>query len=674
MAKSMYKLICSIWAHPTGGFRCMSICENGVITAGNEPPNCAKLWILYDGDCVRDVTLTGHDSHVTCACSIKPSDDLELIITGGDDSNVCIYKYGESMPIKKFKAHQNSLCCLSRSNCDRSSFLTSSHDRSVKLWKFSVDDQNEKLESVILNYHSGTPLCVTDLQSGLIVSSCSRYLFIHWRNGEFMRRLEGHDNAIRDLCTFGDNEFLSCDENGYVKHWNVATQECQNQLNDHNGTVLGVSALSKENLAVSCGCDGTVRIWCDGDEEQTVLFPADSVNYVKIFKNTDIASGSSDGMVRIFTCYTDRYSRKNYHKKFEAEARSFRPNFENILDDNQSNQSKKVKLQEDSGYAAEFIKKYGSVLNEDNGNNNNPEESSPTNFTDNQGPVEVAREVTEANSRSLEYMPRDNYSLFNSCDFNCIRETLLEINILPEVQNNCITNEELESLISLSREGIATPESYEVLQRCLRWPDEHHRPILDLMRVAVLHKNVNDELCVREFVLELARKYLDIMTSNFENQALMLVFLTNMFIHDTGRETGLFCKCGILKVIIHLTMNQNNRYFLNVVPEYIINLIIAMSKTRDLELWEEVFDSIYQIIRIVWERNVDLLFEIVVGLGTLFWHLSDPEQSKFSDKVFNTDDVLEMFRIIIRNSFPEKLLEFEERLAGAVRELFYLIG
>ena len=73
---------------------------------------------------------------------------------------------------------------------------------------------------------------------------------------------------------------------------------------------------------VSCGEDRSLRIWkLDQPDEcvQTVFLPAQSVWTVTVMKNGDIVSGSSDGLVRVFTSAAERTAEPDVLEAFEAE-------------------------------------------------------------------------------------------------------------------------------------------------------------------------------------------------------------------------------------------------------------------------------------------------------------------------------------------------------------------
>lgn len=72
----------------------------------------------------------------------------------------------------------------------------------------------------------------------------------------------------------------------------------------------------------SCGEDRSVRIWkleVPDECQQTVFLPAQSVWTVAVMKNHDIVTGSSDGLVRVFTNSAERVADSDVLKAYEAE-------------------------------------------------------------------------------------------------------------------------------------------------------------------------------------------------------------------------------------------------------------------------------------------------------------------------------------------------------------------
>lgn len=62
-----------------------------------------------------------------------------------------------------------------------------------------------------------------------------------------------------------------------------------------------------------------MRVWENGVNTQTIYLPAQSVWCVNCLQNGDIVTGSSDGVIRIFTQNETRFADESLLKSFEEE-------------------------------------------------------------------------------------------------------------------------------------------------------------------------------------------------------------------------------------------------------------------------------------------------------------------------------------------------------------------
>lgn len=143
-----------------------------------------------------------------------------------------------------------------------------------------------------------------------------------------------------------------------------------------------------------------------------------------------------------------------------------------------------------------------------------------------------------------------------------IPEKLLEFNSKAEIKNELkqsISNDNLESVAKLATlnfsEAIASG-AIDTLAQLLKWPDAFLFPILDIARLAVLYKNVNDKICTEE-LMNLVKRHLK-NDSLKSNQMLTYRLLANMFSHEAGEKLGLQYKDELIESIIK-TCPQGNK-------------------------------------------------------------------------------------------------------------------
>jgi len=97
------------------------------------------------------------------------------------------------------------------------------------------------------------------------------------------------------------------------------------------------------------------------------------------------------------------------------------------------------------------------------------------------------------------------------------------------------------------------------LKSFLDWPNDTVFPALDVARLAVLHKEINDQLCTEELLPIIRRHIKSDATSS--NQMLTFRLIANMFQHEKGEKLCLDYRDEILKSLLDLQSlgNKNNQ-------------------------------------------------------------------------------------------------------------------
>lgn len=108
------------------------------------------------------------------------------------------------------------------------------------------------------------------------------------------------------------------------------------------------------------------------------------------------------------------------------------------------------------------------------------------------------------------------------------------------MKNHSLTFDQLGAVVKLANNyfyDAIENGAIGLLLQLLNWPDALLLPILDIARLAVLHKDVNDRICTEE-VVSLVRRHLT-KESHEPNQMLTYRLLANMFYHEAGEKLGL---------------------------------------------------------------------------------------------------------------------------------------
>lgn len=179
--------------------------------------------------------------------------------------------------------------------------LSGSWDKTAIIWKIAglVEHSSIKLEG-----HEAAVWCVCALKSGKIVTGSADKSIIYWNSsGEKLKVLKGHKDCVRALLSLPNDSIISASNDATIKFWNE-DGECVKEMYGHTNYIYSMAFNYQvgENVFVSGGEDSTLRMWSfDGELGNPIYLPAQSVWAVACLKNSDIVTGTSDGIVRIFT-------------------------------------------------------------------------------------------------------------------------------------------------------------------------------------------------------------------------------------------------------------------------------------------------------------------------------------------------------------------------------------
>ncbi|EPE26150.1 WD40 repeat-like protein [Glarea lozoyensis ATCC 20868] len=271
-----------------------------------------KIWDSATGKHVR--TLEGHLAGVS---TIAWSPDSNTIASGSDDKTIRLWRRATGKPYPApLLGHHNYVYSVAFS--PKGNMLASgSYDEAVFLWDLRSRHQMRSLPA-----HSDPVGGVDFIKDGTLVCSCSTDGLVRvWdtATGQCLRTLVHEDNApvtqVRfspngryilaftlDSCirlwdydlghckktyqghvnkkyslggAFGvsgtDGFIVSGSEDGDIVFWDAQNKNVVQRVSGHEGVVLWVDTCpGATGMIASGGLDGTVRIWVDTDEEETI--------------------------------------------------------------------------------------------------------------------------------------------------------------------------------------------------------------------------------------------------------------------------------------------------------------------------------------------------------------------------------------------------------------------
>ncbi|XP_017771829.1 PREDICTED: phospholipase A-2-activating protein [Nicrophorus vespilloides] len=291
--------------------------DNSLISGSRD--KTAKFW-QYNGSetgYTNTITFKNQRNFVASVIYLKPTSEYPdgLVISGGNDNSILIYKANQPTAIFQLKEHTDAVCNLSVGP-DPGTFFSGSWDATAKLWSLA-----EKPGCVATyDLHQAAVWSIISLSNGNVASgSADRTIMIWTRSGEKIKQIKGHTDCVRGLVDFPEHKyFLSASNDATIRTWNYSGENL-NTLYGHTNYIYSIS----RNLAVGTDCfvtsdeDYTVRFWYDGRNTQSIKLPARSVWSVTCLTNGDIAAGASDGIIRIFTQDETRVAGPEVLKQFE---------------------------------------------------------------------------------------------------------------------------------------------------------------------------------------------------------------------------------------------------------------------------------------------------------------------------------------------------------------------
>lgn len=318
MSFKEFKLSQTLYGHSLD-VRAVTVTTGNDIISGSRDKS-AKYWKLNSlTSSYQDVmTYKDQKNFVGSVLYLEPSEEYPdgLVVTGGNDNIILVYKPAEPFATFTFREHTNAVSCLTKCK-ETNSFLSGSWDATVKYWNINLKSSLQTFTG-----HAAAVWSVLQLSDGRIVTASADKTIMIWNsNGSKIGTINAHADCVRSLADFPDlNIFVSVSNDASIKLWTYAGENV-NTYYGHTSFIYSIARCTKlgEDAFVTSDEDRSIKIWKNGQCVQTIQLPAQSVWTVACLSNGDIVTGSSDGLLRIFTQEENRIASEELLNKFTEE-------------------------------------------------------------------------------------------------------------------------------------------------------------------------------------------------------------------------------------------------------------------------------------------------------------------------------------------------------------------
>ncbi|SCV69419.1 BQ2448_2439 [Microbotryum intermedium] len=290
------------------------------------------------GSWKEGVVLEGHHQGFVNAVQWFKVGGIDYLATAGQDKLIHVWPLPSSNvtttskePSPEFTliGHENNVCALAASD-DGKRVISGSWDKTAKVWKdcqlaYTLQGHVQSVWAVLALEGDGDDLVLTGAADTLVKL---------WKGSKAIRTYRGHTQAVRALArlsstTGGGDLFASAGNdasrterrsfgNSSIRLWSLTSGETVHVLYGHDSFIYSLSPIPDEvgGGLISGGEDRTMRVW-RGQVLASMNESGRGIWTVKVLPDGDIAAGSSDGLVRVFTRNEQRVADAETLKSFD---------------------------------------------------------------------------------------------------------------------------------------------------------------------------------------------------------------------------------------------------------------------------------------------------------------------------------------------------------------------
>ncbi|XP_066598418.1 phospholipase A-2-activating protein [Prorops nasuta] len=651
---------------------CLRTSKNNKAFLSSSWDTTAKLWEL-DNLCMPKINMQGHNAAVWCVCDLISGN----IITGSADKNVIIWS---QMGTIKYNLTGHKDCVRDIVEIKDEQFLTCSNDATIRHWNsktgaclgvYNGHDENY-IYSVAANF-----------DTSYIFTSGEDWTIRVWHNQELDQTILLPSQSVWSIAIKSNGDIISGASDGIIRIFSAdperyADPESLKSYEEQTEAVkirkkIEHEGIKVDNLPLPSALeqpgkkDGETKMINHGGTVKAHSWSQSEMRWICI---GDVLGASSSTNA---TTGKQLYNGKEYDYVFSVDIEEGAPPLKLPYNHGDDPWHVAQKFINDNGLSQMFLDQVANfiVKNASSAQIPNTHSQYADPFTGGSRYIPASASVDDlerekpvgSNSSRCSYIPHLKYLRLEQASLQSILVKLREFN-LKEDQN--IEEEKLQRLINLAEnEGEeVTSQIIEILEKLLNWPDNKLYPVLDMVRLLILRKEVNDLLCTDDLV-KICQKNIkpDALPSN---QMLSFRLIANMICHENGERLALNSKDETLKALLEFNSlgAKSNQIALST---YLLNLVIALNKHNDVPGKTRALNVLIVLLPLF--KESEALFRILVALGTLIAGTSDKcDRNELINVVRQTDAVI----TVIKN-MSESSIQVSNKLIDCSKQIIDLI-
>ncbi|XP_034712361.1 phospholipase A-2-activating protein isoform X2 [Etheostoma cragini] len=573
----------------------------------------AKVWL--NEKCM--MTLQGHSAAVW-AVVILP--EQGLMLSGSADKTIKLWKAGRCE--KTFTGHED--CVRGLAVISNIEFFSCSNDTSIRRWLVTGE--------CVQVYYSHTnyiySLAVFPNGNDFISTGEDRTLRI-WRQGECSQTIRLPAQSVWCCCILPNGDIAIGASDGIIRVFTEAEdriasaedlQAFEDELSKTTidpktgefGDIKMEELPGREHLVEPGNRDGQTRLIKDGEKVEAYQWSVSDDRWMKI---GDVVGGSNQQ-----TSKNVMYEGKEYDYVFTIDVNEGGPSMKlpyNVSEDPwltahnflQKNDLSPMFLDQVANFIIENTK--GHVVGPAQPAGGDP-------FTGGGAYSSAALRQTATNI----YFPKTDGVTFEQANSSQIMAKVKELNGGAPLEHK-LSDEILESLqrllvsVSEPNSSMSPPSIQEinVLWKASHWSEDLVFPILDIMRLAVRHPQVNETLCGEAEGVQLCNHLLSLMRPEGRpaNQMLALRTLCNCFSGRHGRALLMAQRETVLSHAADLAIICNKNIHV-ALATLLLNYAGCLYGQPDLEAKAQCLSVASRALETVQDKEA--VFRLLVALGT----------------------------------------------------------